>query len=154
MFAFALILTFSAVVSFVNYFILRFFIFLKRFRKSLAPRLDRWVNDGIFQIQRRAFEANDSPAWTGLDKEIPTTVESAPLTELNTNRRTIRRSATAATLVDKVTLEKWELEERQPTLAELNRSFSAISSTSTAERNLVSRGEVSFVERSAARQRD
>lgn len=141
-------MTFSAIISFINLFILRFFIFLKRFRKSLAPRLDRWVNDGIFQLQRRAFEANDNVLWTKLEKEIPTTVYDTVLSELPTHRRTIRRSATAATLVDKSAMLKWELEERQPTLTESQRSLTAGSNSSLTDRGLILQGETRLVQQS------
>ncbi|KAJ4355516.1 uncharacterized protein N0V89_003533 [Didymosphaeria variabile] len=148
-FGLAFILTFSAIISIINYFILRFFIFLKRFRRSLAPRLDRWVNDGIFQLQRRAFEANESTMWMDLEKEIPVTVHDMAMSELPTHRRTIRRSATAATLVDNSAVLKWELEERQPTVTESQRSMTAGSDASVTDRGLVSQGEISLVQHSS-----
>jgi hypothetical protein len=114
-FALAFIFTFSFVISFINFFILRFFILLKRFRKCLAPRLDRWINDGIFQLQRRAFEANESTLWIDLEKEIPTTEYDTKVSELPAERQTIRRSATAATLVDESAILKWKSEEQPPT---------------------------------------
>ncbi|KAL1604937.1 hypothetical protein SLS60_004478 [Paraconiothyrium brasiliense] len=148
-FGLAFILTFSAIISIINFFILRFFILLTRFRKALAPRLDRWVNDGVFQLQRRAFEANESTMWTDLEKEIPTTVHDMAMSELPTHRRTIRRSATAATLVDKDVMLKWELEERRPTITESQRSMTAGSNTSFTDRGLVSQGEISLVQHSS-----
>lgn len=148
-FGLTFILAFSATISFINFFILRFFIYLKRFRKTLAPRLDRWVNDGIFQLQRRAFEANESTAWMDAEKEIPTTVYDVMMSELPTARRTIRRSATAATLVDKSAMLKWELEERQPTITESERSLTARSDTSFTDRGLESQGEISLVQQSS-----
>lgn len=114
-------------------------MFLKRFAKSFAPRLDRWVNDGIFQLQRRAFEANEDIAWIDLEKEIPFTAEKTFMSELPTMRRPSRRSVTAATLVDKNAIMEWELEKRQTRLPELDRSISAVSVTSSTERDLVSR---------------
>ncbi|KAJ4290347.1 hypothetical protein N0V90_010563 [Kalmusia sp. IMI 367209] len=128
-FGLAFIVTFSAVISFINFFILRFFIFLKRFRKSLAPRLDRWVNDGIFQLQRRAFEANQEGFWTDLEKEIPVTSSNTAMSELPTKSRTIRRSATATTLVERSDTMKWDIEERVPTFSESDRSMTATSGT-------------------------
>ncbi|KAL5374349.1 hypothetical protein DPSP01_012021 [Paraphaeosphaeria sporulosa] len=148
-FGLAFVLTFSAIISFINFFILRFFIFLKRFRKTLAPRLDRWVNDGIFQLQRRAFEANESTTWIDSEKEIPTTTYATTMSELPTVRRTIRRSATAATLVDKSAILKWELEERQPTITESERSLTARSDESFTDRGHVSQGEISLVQHSS-----
>lgn len=51
--------------------LLRFLIFLQRFRKALAPRIDAWIQDGTFQLQRRAYEAYGEGQWSGLDEEIP-----------------------------------------------------------------------------------
>ena len=58
---------------------LKFLIFLTRFRKALAPRIDSWIQDGVFQIQRRAFEGQGQGTWENLEKEIPTTVEKVKL---------------------------------------------------------------------------
>ena len=88
--------------------------------------------------------------WMDLEQEIPVMSTGALMSELPPNRRTIRKSGTVATLVDNSTLEKWELKEREPTLTELDRSFTAVSGASTAERSLVSRGEVSPVEDSSS----
>ena len=62
-------------IAVINFFILRFFIFLERLRKPLLPKADRWINDGVFQLQRRAFEGNGYTAWEDLEKEIPVTQE-------------------------------------------------------------------------------
>lgn len=81
-FGLAFVITFSAVISLINLTALRFFIFLSRFRRALAPRLDRWVQDGVLQLQRRAFDADGQGDWFGIDKEIPTTVRGQELHEL------------------------------------------------------------------------
>ena len=83
-FGFAFTITVSLTISIVNFFILRFFVFLQRFRKSLAPRLDLWVNDDVYQLQRRAFEGNEDAVWIGLTKEIPVTSEKFLLSEVPT----------------------------------------------------------------------
>jgi hypothetical protein len=81
-FALAFIITFSLVLTICNTLILRFLIFMSRFRSALAPRLDHWVQDGIFQLQRRAFEAQESGTWVNLDDEVPVTANYERLHEL------------------------------------------------------------------------
>jgi len=67
-----------------------------RFRRTLAPRLDRWVNDGVYQLQRRAFDANEQGIWTDLEKEVPITTEKMLIAELPI----MRRAGTDTTLMD------------------------------------------------------
>ncbi|KAJ4302760.1 hypothetical protein N0V90_001651 [Kalmusia sp. IMI 367209] len=81
-FALIFLTTFSVVITLFNILILRFCIFLSKFRAALAPRIERWVQDGIFQLQRRAFEAEDEGMWVDLEKEIPVTKRSERLKEL------------------------------------------------------------------------
>ncbi|KAF1957462.1 hypothetical protein CC80DRAFT_470752 [Byssothecium circinans] len=81
-FALVFIITFSTFITVFNMTVLRFFIFLSRFRRALAPRIDRWVQDGIFQLQRRAFEAEGVGNWVDLEKEVPVTMEREYLAEL------------------------------------------------------------------------
>jgi hypothetical protein len=81
-FALVFLTTVTAILTFLNAFILKFCIFLSRFRKALAPRIERWVQDGIFQLQRRAFDAQDEGGWVGLEREIPITGEREMLNEL------------------------------------------------------------------------
>ncbi|CAI6342197.1 unnamed protein product [Periconia digitata] len=72
-FGLTFIVTSTIIFSCLNIYILRFFIFLSKSRRALAPRLDQWVNDGVFQLQRRAFEAKNQGKWTKIDSEIPVT---------------------------------------------------------------------------------
>jgi hypothetical protein len=81
-FTMTFIITFSMVVTLCNTLILRFFIFMARFRAALASRIDHWVQDGIFQLQRRAFEAQGQGCWKHIDQEIPTTIDGEKLCEL------------------------------------------------------------------------
>jgi hypothetical protein len=111
-FAMVFIVTFAMVFTICNLLILRFLIFLSRFRTALAPRIDHWVQDGVFQLQRRAFEAQGSGCWIGLEKEVPITLERERLKELPvdsslalkatdrrrlTNRAWLKRSGTNIT---------------------------------------------------------
>jgi hypothetical protein len=62
--------------------LLRFLIYLSTFRKALSPRIDRWIQDGVLQLQRRAFEAHKEGSWSGLSKEVPLTDAKELLAEL------------------------------------------------------------------------
>lgn len=81
-FALAILLVSSSMLTLCNILILRILIFLSRFRAALAPRIDRWIQDGVFQLQRRAFGARDQGSWIDLEQEIPITVERELLSEL------------------------------------------------------------------------
>lgn len=63
--------------------LLKFLVYLKKFRKVLAPRIDAWVQDNVFQLQRRAYEALDEGPWENLKDEIPVTVEKVKLSTLS-----------------------------------------------------------------------
>lgn len=51
---------------------------------ALAPRLDRWIQDGVLQLQRRAYEAQSEATWTDLDKDLPLTTFEEKLSDLPT----------------------------------------------------------------------
>lgn len=74
-FALVFVTTFSVVLSLLGTFVLKFCIFLARWRRALAPRVERWVADGVWQVQRRAFEAQEEGAWRGVGEEVPVTEE-------------------------------------------------------------------------------
>jgi hypothetical protein len=65
---------------------------MARFRAALAPRIDHWVQDGIFQLQRRAFEAQGQGCWIHLEKEIPITLDGEKLRELTVESSHIAES--------------------------------------------------------------
>ncbi|KAF1846848.1 uncharacterized protein K460DRAFT_132067 [Cucurbitaria berberidis CBS 394.84] len=84
-FAVSFIGAFSLVVTLLDLVLLRLIIVPKR-----SPRIDRWIQDGIFQLQRRAYEAHGEGVWSRLEKDVPMTtsigeklaelpVESQPL---------------------------------------------------------------------------
>lgn len=52
------------------------------FRRKLAPRIDRWIQDSVFQFQRRAYEAHGSGEWENLNEQIPNTTDMEKLSEL------------------------------------------------------------------------
>ena len=86
------ILAFSTIFTLCNTLILRFFIFMARFRAALAPRINHWVQDGIFQLQRRAFEAQGQGCWIHIEQEIPITLDGGKLRELHVESSLVIRS--------------------------------------------------------------
>jgi hypothetical protein len=92
-FGLAFVSTFAVVVTICNMFMLRIAIMLSRFRRALGPKLDRWTQDGIFQLQRRAFEADGQMYWRDIESEIPTTARDALLSELPVVTRVIEGQA-------------------------------------------------------------
>lgn len=51
--------------------LLKFLIYLSRFRSQIGPRIERWIQDGVWQLQRRAYEGEGQRNWTDLEGEIP-----------------------------------------------------------------------------------
>lgn len=82
-FALSFILAISASITLLDILLLRVLVFLSRFRKGLPPRIDRWIQDGIFQLQRRAYEARAEGTWTNTDEEIPVTSSNQQLSDLS-----------------------------------------------------------------------
>jgi hypothetical protein len=82
-FAFAFVITFCGIVTMLDLFLLKFLIFWHRFRGLFAPRINAWVEDGIFQLQRRAYEAYGQGTWEHPDKEVPITTDDADLARFN-----------------------------------------------------------------------
>lgn len=72
--------------------LLKILVFLNGFRRltGLTYRLSRWTQDGVLQLQRRAYEAQGIRSWENLDDDVPLLhkewqledlrVESMPLT--------------------------------------------------------------------------
>ncbi|KAF2109963.1 hypothetical protein BDV96DRAFT_604439 [Lophiotrema nucula] len=81
-FGLVLITVVALLAAVIDITLLRFLIFLSRFRKALAPRIDRWIQDGVLQLQRRAYEATGQGTWTNLDADVPVTVEKSVFEEL------------------------------------------------------------------------
>ncbi|KAF2264053.1 hypothetical protein CC78DRAFT_617092 [Lojkania enalia] len=81
-FGFSFIIAFASLVTILDMTLLKFLIHLGKFRRVLSPRLDRWIQDGVLQLQRRAYEAQGQGTWEHLDDEIPVTETKELLTEL------------------------------------------------------------------------
>lgn len=62
--------------------LLKFLIFLRGFRRAFAPRVDAWIQDGLYQLQRRAYEAHGQGEWEHLDVEIPVVKHKTDLVDL------------------------------------------------------------------------
>lgn len=81
-FALAFIITFAFTIMFIDITLLRFLIYLSKFRRTLSPRIDRWIQDGIYQLQRRAYEAQGEGVWKSREQEIPLVTDNVNLSDL------------------------------------------------------------------------
>ncbi|KAF2877339.1 hypothetical protein BDV95DRAFT_143204 [Massariosphaeria phaeospora] len=81
-FGLAFVLTLSAVIVMLNITLLKFLIFLSRSKHAFSPRITRWIQDGIWQLQRRAYEAQDQGNWVDLEMDIPLTEKGQLLPDL------------------------------------------------------------------------
>jgi hypothetical protein len=84
----------ATTIVLVDLTLLRFLGFLLKYNHGLAPRIDRWVQDGIFQLQRRAHEAQGHGVWKGLKEDVPVTVEKCLLPDLETDTLVNTKSQT------------------------------------------------------------
>jgi hypothetical protein len=66
----------------INISLLKFLIYLSRFRRQLGPRIERWIQDGVWQLQRRAYEGEGQRNWTQLESEIPLTDKGCVMKDL------------------------------------------------------------------------
>lgn len=84
-FGLAFIITFACIVVTLDIFLLKFLVFVSKFRRasSIEPRIERWVQDGVLQLQRRAYEAQGQGTWIDIEKDIPMTTEKAELEDLS-----------------------------------------------------------------------
>ncbi|KAF2736926.1 hypothetical protein EJ04DRAFT_488916 [Polyplosphaeria fusca] len=67
---------------FLDLIVLRFLMFLTYFRHILAPRIDRWIQDSILQLQRHAYEAEGQGHWTRLNSDMPVATNREAFTDL------------------------------------------------------------------------
>jgi hypothetical protein len=81
-FGLSLIIGFTSLVTILDLAALKIFVFFSQFRRALAPRIERWVQDGVFHLQRRAYEGNQYGNWELLDRDVPVIVPSELLPEL------------------------------------------------------------------------
>jgi hypothetical protein len=81
-FGLVFILTFSLLAMLIDISLLKFLIYLSRFRRQLGPRIERWIQDGVWQLQRRAYEGEGQRNWTQLESEIPLTDKGCVMKDL------------------------------------------------------------------------
>ncbi|KAJ4992126.1 hypothetical protein SVAN01_02447 [Stagonosporopsis vannaccii] len=74
-FGFSFIVAVSVFFAILDITILRIMIYLTRFRRALGLRIDRWIQDGVWQLQRRAYEGEGYCVWTDLEADVPLTDE-------------------------------------------------------------------------------
>jgi hypothetical protein len=82
LFGLVFILTFSLLALVVDITLLKFLIYIARFRRHLGPRVERWIQDGVWQLQRRAYEGEGQRDWTDLESEIPLTEKRTLMKDL------------------------------------------------------------------------
>lgn len=51
--------------------------------RRVGPRIERWIQDGILQLQRRAYESTRQGTWSLLDKEVPITTKREALRDFS-----------------------------------------------------------------------
>lgn len=78
----AFVIATSLFLAILDIGLLKFLIFLDSFPKILSPRIDRWIQDGVWQLQRRANEAHQQGKWIHLTREVPLTNAGETLAEL------------------------------------------------------------------------
>jgi hypothetical protein len=75
-------ITICSSITLADLLLLRSLILWRKLKKSAAPRLDRWIQDGVYQLQRRAYEASGNGDWDNLADEVPVTREPTKLPDL------------------------------------------------------------------------
>ncbi|KAF2020984.1 hypothetical protein BU24DRAFT_487495 [Aaosphaeria arxii CBS 175.79] len=82
-FGLVFILTIATFVTVVDLVLLRLLIVLKSFRPAaISARIDRWLQDGVWQLQRHAYEGHGQGDWEHLEKEVPVTALETALSDL------------------------------------------------------------------------
>ncbi|CBY01681.1 hypothetical protein LEMA_P004680.1 [Plenodomus lingam JN3] len=95
-FGMVFVITVSAIFAILDITLLKVLVFLDSFRTMFSPRIDRWIQDGVLQLQRRAYEAEGQGTWSNLKRDIPLTREKEILTELPLQSGTKARIYTSA----------------------------------------------------------
>ncbi|KAF2826710.1 hypothetical protein CC86DRAFT_349711 [Ophiobolus disseminans] len=81
-FGLTFVLATSLFLAILDIALLKFLVFHGAFRKVLSPRIDRWIQDGVLQLQRRAYEAEGQGTWSNVTKDVPLTEAREMLTAL------------------------------------------------------------------------
>lgn len=86
-FALVFIIVVCSFLVVVDLVLLRGLIFLNTFRKSLSPAIDRWIQEDVYHLQRRVYEALREGSWINTEKEIPVTREDTILSDLSAGKQ-------------------------------------------------------------------
>ena len=88
----------SGVLVILDFSILRGLMWLSKIKKSLSPGIDYWIEDGLFQLQRAAYQGIGQGTWGRLEKEIPWTIYKDHLCSLGayTSTTTNAKSSSSA----------------------------------------------------------
>lgn len=70
-------MAFSSLVALLDLILLRLILIPRK-----SPRINRWIQDGVFQLQRRAYEVHGEGTWYQIEKEIPMTIIGEQLGDL------------------------------------------------------------------------
>ncbi|KAF2873346.1 hypothetical protein BDV95DRAFT_592730 [Massariosphaeria phaeospora] len=83
-FGLSLIISFALVIVTLDIALLKLLVFISGFRRltGLSSRLNRWTQDGVLQLQRRAYEAQGKGSWVNFDDDVPLTREEEALGDL------------------------------------------------------------------------
>jgi hypothetical protein len=81
-FGLSFVIVTSLFFAIIDIVLLKFLIYLSSFRKALSPRVERWIQDGVLQLQRRAYEAHKEGTWSELGREVPLTAAKELLADL------------------------------------------------------------------------
>lgn len=96
-FGLAFVIVTSLLLTIVDIVLLKYLIYLSKFRKALSPRIDRWIQDGVLQLQRRAYEAYGQGTWSELDKDVPLTEPNEMLDDLPRTSVHVAKPASVST---------------------------------------------------------
>ena len=75
-------ITVSCVIDLVDLILIRILTMLRELKKMSSARIDRWIQDGVFQLQRRAYEAQGEGSWKRLTTDNPVTVKNTKFKDL------------------------------------------------------------------------
>ncbi|KAF2736414.1 hypothetical protein EJ04DRAFT_432960 [Polyplosphaeria fusca] len=81
-FGLVFIITISMIATIVDIALLRFIAILQKIFNFRSARITRWLQDGAWQLQRHAYEAQGEGTWKNLTSEIPTTVDKTLFADL------------------------------------------------------------------------
>jgi hypothetical protein len=93
----AFVIAVSLFFAILDVSLLKFLIFLDSFKAFFSPRIDRWIQDGVWQLQRRANEAHGQGTWSNLTSDVPLTGGKEMLIELPLASVPVVKNATSIT---------------------------------------------------------